>query len=386
MERNEIAHYNTVVMRKDVKRLLSEGKPEEQISALSARVLTPGRISKGWHCIADAPITESIVDESGPARTRGNKPTTYIYRVTLHLDCKPHSARAGIDNEFRNIVSLLVATSNSWPNWQVESVNDVEWASADAKAIKDSGVDDVIGYAALDLPGNFLDYFGNLYDRDAQISIVMSALEAAIESEWRNRFHTVLMGPPACGKTELLATIRRMCGNDAVLVLDGTAITQAGIYKELDECEELPRVIIIEEIEKADTDALRVLLGLLDTRGELNKLTARTRIQRDCRVLCYATVNDIDKFETMLSGALASRFSHQVYCPVPDRALMSRILAREVALIGGDLRWIEACLDYMESINSSDPRKAIALCLSGRDGWLNGKYPEKLDKIRRLKN
>ena len=387
IDRPMVVNRHIVTLRKDAKRDLTEDKVREQIATLQAAVMTPGRVSKGWHVTVEPLPTERIEDRSGPQRARGNYPTTYVFRVAVAIDCHTDRPRPGIDGEFTNIVSLLVAKSNAFPMWSVELVDGEAWSDASVADIKASRSDEFVGYAPVALPGNWRDYFSHLYDRDAQVTIVMSALEAALESDWRNRFHTVLMGPPACGKTELLTTLRRLLGDDAVLMLDGTATTQAGLTKELAEREELPRVIVIEEIEKSEESALRVLLGLLDTRGELRKVTAREKISRECRVLCFATVNDIEKFNSMLSGALGSRFAHQVYCPKPTRDLMAKILTREVTAIAGNARWIIPTLDYMfDILKSADPRKGIALCLSGRDMWLNGSYIKMLEEVRKVRD
>lgn len=387
MEDQEMVYRHEVTLRKDSKRNLTTDKIADQVNTLVARVNTPGRVGKGWLATftPDDDISVEKIEKSDVTRARGTAAIdSYNNRAIMHITCRPDRARPSITGEFQNIVSMLVAASNSFPNWSVEKVDGEEWASPEGEDARTDGAVDLVGYAPLNLPGNWREHFTHLYDRDPQIMVVMSALEAALESEWVNRFHVALMGPPACGKTELLATIKRMCGSDAVMVLDCTATTQAGLTKDLAEREELPRVIIPEEIEKASEDALRVLLGLLDTRGEIRKMTAREKVNRECKVLMFATVNDVDKFRTLLSGALASRFAHQVYCPRPDRSLMRRILQREVGKINGNAKWVDPCLDYLEGIRSSDPRQAIALCLCGRDGWLTGKYPDMLKQISRI--
>lgn len=386
----ELLYRHEVQLVKQSKRALNIDKIGEQLALLMARIETPGRVDKGWSATWDG--TYRDVPESVPGtavRARGNTAQIHNYTVTLAINCSPKRPRAGIPAEFQNIVGILQASSNRG-KWSVAQVDGQE---AKVSASEFGGVrsssDDYVGYAPFVLPADARQRFGHVYGRDSQIHVMMSAVEAALDSDWTNRYHVVLMGPPACGKTELLLTVKRMVGSDSCLVFDGTSTTQAGAQKEFMEREELPRILIIEEIEKTDESALRYLLGLLDDRGEIRKMTAREKIVRDARVLCLATVNDIDKFGGMLSGALASRFRHKIYCPRPDRDLMRKILAREVGKVDrdgkiGGATWIEPTLDYMQEISASDPRQAIAICLSGREGWLDGSYPTMLREIRKV--
>jgi hypothetical protein len=97
-------------------------------------------------------------------------------------------------------------------------------------------------------------------------------------------------------------------------------------------------------------------------------------------MLCIATVNDFDTFKRMMSGSLSSRFVHQLFCPRPDRALLSKILEREISGIDGDEAWIDPTLDYLDRHDITDPRKAIAICLTGRDQLLTGEFQAQMDK------
>lgn len=386
IEPTETVYRHDVVLVKTSKRATPDDKLKEQVASLLAKISTPGRILKGWTFAWDEKITDEPNEVAGSSeRTRGKRAQIHNYKVKFDIICRPTRPRAGIDGEFQNIVGVLVASSNRHPFFNVATVDGETVDNiVELTEIKSSGMDDFVGYAPFTLPQNARELFGHIYDREAQINVLLSAVEAAMASDWDKRFHVVLEGPPACGKTEILNTIKAIAGRESVLVFDGTSTTQAGAQKEFMEREELPRILIIEEIEKTDESALRYLLGLLDTRGEIRKQTAREKIVRDARVLCLATVNDIDKFKGMLSGALASRFAHELFCPRPDRDLMRKILRREVLGINGKETWIEPTLDYMQEIGSSDPRKAIAICLSGREGWTDGKYPEMLRRIRKI--
>jgi hypothetical protein len=225
------------------------------------------------------------------------------------------------------------------------------------------------------------DHFSHIYGREHQLKIVLSAIEAGIASDWENRFHAVLFGAPACGKSDILSSVGKMLGKEgeAYLKLDATSTTQAGAQKLFLRGGHVPPVLIIEEIEKTEEKALRWLLGLLDHRAEIRKMTARENETRSLKLLCLATVNDIDLFRKTMHGALASRFSHQIYCPRPDRNILKMILTREVENHGGDLAWIEPALKYCVDENGwNDPRKIIPVCLCGREGLLDGSYQESL--------
>jgi chromosomal replication initiation ATPase DnaA len=75
------------------------------------------------------------------------------------------------------------------------------------------------------------DFFSHIYDRQAQIERIISAIKAAKHSGMENRFHCVLYGPPGCGKSDILLSVCRMLGkeSEAYIKLDATSMTQAGI-------------------------------------------------------------------------------------------------------------------------------------------------------------
>jgi MoxR-like ATPase len=141
--------------------------------------------------------------------------------------------------------------------------------------------------------------------------------------------------------------------------------------------DELPRILVLEEIEKAPEAALPWLLSVLDLRGEVRKKTVRSDIAKSVHMIGICTVNDEAKFKSVASGALASRFSMPLYFRRPERDILWKILKREVDKIGGDIRWIDAALDFAEELQTKsgdtlyiDPRKLIAICLTGRDRLL----------------
>jgi energy-coupling factor transporter ATP-binding protein EcfA2 len=239
---------------------------------------------------------------------------------------------------------------------------------------------DMIGYMDVAIPENWEEHFSHLFGRDAHIGRIRGAIEAGIASDFNNRFHCALVGPPGCGKSDICRSLQRALGEEAVMEYDATAMTGAGAIKDLAEREILPRILVVEEIEKADEKSLSFLLGLMDMRGEIRKTTARTKIQRDTKLLVIATVNNLDQFKKLNAGALYSRFANKLGFSRPSREQLAMILTREVTKIHGDSEWIKPTLDYCEDHNITDPRQVISLALCGRDGWLDGTYAAMLEE------
>lgn len=350
------------IVKKGLKRS-NPKKLELQIERIADRALSGGRKDRGWTVV-----------------TGGNKwlTPTYVnneYQWTCHLEVECHKTRSQevIAREFDKIVKFI-ATAGAQPGWQVVSID----GSAITK--QDKRVPGPVGYVKVEIPSNWKESFHQIYDRESQIEIIMSCIQAGIDSEFQNRFHCALIGDPACGKTATLAAVKDAFGEDTVLEYDATATTQAGAIKDLDERDELPRILIVEEIEKTDPDSLRWLLGAMDQRAQIRKITARQQIQKETRFLTLATVNDYNLFEKIMYGALASRFTYHINFPRPDKKLLARILEREVIKIKGKRAWINPTLKYAEQNGIYDPRKVCAICLCGRDQLLTGEYQEKLIK------
>jgi hypothetical protein len=237
--------------------------------------------------------------------------------------------------------------------------------------------------AAVTIPTDWPRFFQHIYDREPQVRLILDTLNAAIASGWHVRNHCLLWGRPACGKTEILLAVERMLGAEAVLKLDATMTSKAGAENLLLELDAVPPVLLIEELEKCDPANLPWLLGVLDQRAEVIKTNARIgSVRKPARCLCLATVNDLDRFRMVLSGALASRFQHQIYCPRPNRTVLQMILLREIQARSGKEAWIEPALDLCVQEGTDDPRRAIAL-LDGGDRLLTGEYQADWLAIRR---
>lgn len=233
------------------------------------------------------------------------------------------------------------------------------------------------------MPAEILPFFGHIYERDPQIRIVHSSLKAAQASNFEQRNHCLLWGKPGCGKTETVLAFEKLVGPENVIKLDATSTTKAGAENLLLELSVVPPILLIEELEKCNPLNLPWLLGILDQRGEIIKTNARIGSQRkQAKCLCVATVNNLNDLTSMMSGALASRFQHKIYFPRPNRAIMEKILMREIGKVKGDAAWIKPILDYVFGIEKvNDPRRAIAL-LDGREKWLTDEYKKDLMAIR----
>ena len=364
-ERNgQGAMEHSIELHKMSKKRLNAVKLEAQIGKVTQRALA-SRGKHGW--------SVEIANKDWTLPT-GVKTATGEYRYVCNLQFAFHAKRERkpetIKQEWHNIIKAVGGAANA-PGWGVETIDGKMPKAAEKGS-------NVIGYVPVELPDDWRDHLVHLYELDAQIDILVSSVKAAIDSDFHKRFHCALIGEPGCGKTDTLHGLKAALGEDAVLEYDATATTQAGAIKDLDERAELPRILVVEEIEKTPEDSLRWLLGVMDQRAEIRKVNYRENIQKETRMLTLATVNDYKLFKKIMFGSLASRFAFHLCFPKPDRALLTKILEREVAGIKGDRRWIEPTLDFAVAEGIYDPRKVTAICLSGKDDLLKGAYQAKL--------
>lgn len=360
---------------------------KKQVDEIIRRGTTGGR-GKGWEYKISKP-TPPVQDE--------HKLWVFERKITFK---KVHGRSAIAEDQFRAICKVMMKSG------QVHPFKQYPWL------LSGKGLDDLYtelvdeGKAAPfankptikimekpygDINTELGHHFDHIFGRDDQIKIIHSALVALKESDLANRFHCVLEGPPGCGKSEILTAMGKMLGRENVdyLKWDATSTTKAGAERILLESSYIPPVLIMEEIEKTEENSLRWLLGVLDHRAEIKKVNFNIgQRAAKAKLLCLATVNDIKLFEKVMSGALFSRFAHEIHCPRPDRATMQKILEREIAKVNGKEEWIEPTLKFcMDEEGINDPRKIIPICLCGRDDLLDGgSYQEAIRRTRKPKN
>jgi MoxR-like ATPase len=247
---------------------------------------------------------------------------------------------------------------------------------------------DFLGGSAIRIPDDWKSYFEHIYDRDDQILEIIESLKTARDTDMVMRNHIVANGPPGCGKTDTALAIYKMLGKDSVRRLDATSMTKAGAEQFLLDMDVIPPVLIIEELEKANPANLSWLMGIMDERGEIIKTNARQPpIIRHCPMLIIATVNNINKFESFMDGAINDRFNVPLYFSMPDRNLLRRIALREVRkLPDGNEAWVEPALDFALNVEKTyKARRIKAIMTNGRARLLTGEYQESQIRMAKMR-
>lgn len=204
-----------IALTKASKKRLADDKLRLQLQHLIDRALASGRAAR-WD-----------------AKVRYGEPLAgfgYLtYEASLDLTCT--SSRRTPEQRARDLEQIVkvVAAAGRSHRWAVAAVDGTPHGGEPADPAREPVV------AQAELPAEWREAFGHVYERDAQVEIVASAVRAAIDSEFRNRFHVCLYGDPAGGKTEIARTFKHLLGEAAVLEYDATATSQAGAIKDLAE-------------------------------------------------------------------------------------------------------------------------------------------------------
>lgn len=266
------------------------------------------------------------------------------------------------------------------PPWLIATEDDVvdapDVAGEEKIDVQEVPTETPVGEINLNLPS---DTFSRIYGRDAQIRRVLDALSLGKETGWRKRKHTLLSGPPGCGKTELMLTLAKAIGKEgeAWIWFDATSTTKAGAIEMIINAKVIPPVLFVEEIEKTAESSLRWLLGVMDSRGDVRRTNYRVGNQhKQVRLSVVATANNTEILKAMDAGALYSRFANRIHCPRPDRPILQQILTREVQEMDhGNPQWVEETLKFgYDELEIEDPRELINMALCGRDRLLDGTY------------
>jgi Holliday junction DNA helicase RuvB len=97
----------------------------------------------------------------------------------------------------------------------------------------------------------------NIFSTVSAYEEIKAFLKKALKAE---RFHVLLVGPPASAKTVFLLELARLPGSFYCL---GSATTKAGIAEIL--YEQRPKILLADEIDKFETKDIAILLSLAET-------------------------------------------------------------------------------------------------------------------------
>jgi hypothetical protein len=356
------------------------------LERLTERKLNPAKMTARLKVIAQVASRNSTYGVVGSLDTTNPKPEivgeNYRYCVKLRISKTSYRSEEAA-NDRLDRVEINIRRAAERRGWQLQNTkpeaNVFEPKSEKAVVVATPKPDFKIG----NLDQGVLDnHFKGVFSRESHIRIIHSATEMAVSTGFRKRRHVLLYGKAASCKTTVFNRLKNWYEGDGtsnrVKIIDATTATKAGLETWiLSNAQDgtLPEILCLEEIEKFEPNNLLCLLGIMDTRALISRTNARIgTASAIARLLIWATCNNARKLKEFQSGALWSRFSHQLPCTRPSRDEMLAILLNEIAEIGGNPAWAEPALSFgWDVLRTDDPRKIISL-LDGRERLLDESY------------
>jgi hypothetical protein len=374
---------HVIVLAKLSKRALTPEVRDTHLATILATVANKRNAALGWHIERrmnnGRPLFKAVPLDGRDQRNEAS--------FNAWMDSEV--SESVLDNLVRNFNSADAV--NSEYRWYVYSV-DGKVYEGDIRDTEEgfsgkSDIKDLLPYADVAIPENWQDKFTTgknpVIGLDAHTSRMMRAIRVAIGTDWEERHNTLLVGVPACGKSELMRRLKQLVGNDAVLEVDATSTTAKGLQEILSERAVMPRILLVEEIEKGTKELHEVLLSIMDTRGEIRKVTARGKIMQECRMIAICTANDLEKFEASASGAIASRTDNVINFQAATRDTMFTIVVNRMKGLGlteqKSALIVNKVLDYAEGTSLWDTRSLISLAQCGGEDWLTGEFQKELE-------
>jgi len=346
---------------------LNDDKLNNQVKDIAAACL------KRSNCVG---VTSSFSKLRGPFEMPSGK---YLYdftvRIKKQISRSENAATKAIENAKRHVVRAAEARG-----WSAKDEADRKEAAAIAEARAP--------FTVGELNNEIMEkYFNGVYERENHIWMIHNSVTNAIKTDYEERTHILLYGPPASCKSVLFDRLKAWYEEgseiERVAKINSTTISKAGLEqwlldKATTKC--LPEILYFDEIEKFKMENLECLLAVMDGQGTISRLNARIgKVSAIAKVIIWATCNDVEKLKAFNSEAMWSRFIDPIPCVRPSKDLMynillTRIAARRARGLNADDKWAKVAVDYgFDVMKTDDPRKIIGL-LAGEDKLLDGSF------------
>lgn len=151
--------------------------------------------------------------------------------------------------------------------------------------------------------------------------------------------HVLLHGPPAIAKSMFLWDIERTYGSQCLPMI-GSATSRAGMWKMVEE--RLPRILLIDELEKMDTVDTDALLSLMEY-GRLIRTKVGKEADISITVWVFATANKISNLTTYLLSRFAKfpmkEYTNEQFFEVVKHVLehSEKLTSEEAAMVAEQL-------------------------------------------------